>query len=357
MTSTSGLSQWSMATHPQYDNARKRRLREERNNRLVFPSDSIDMDEGAAVNPFGGTATDLRKTAPQYLPKPDVEGIDPALKSDGQGRGQGDEERMGSPPPSIKLEGVEEKIALAQDVPGALTDNTPLYPVQIAGPSEPIIDRRERELDWRSGEIDRRERELERRERELERRERELHRRERALVDEKTRWAVIQNTTGVGAPAHWQNAIEDLRNQIRIDLLAERKENRDREIALEAKIMKQVEMKEVEYRMKLLRVAFHEEILRKMVWRVPRFRLAREHKLPLGSPPAPLKLSQDVQNTIYMIRPLDMTSRIANLCQRGKSTKIISTTSIGWDWLVRSQLSHEDANEAKELRDFLLLVS
>jgi len=139
-------------------------------------------------------------------------------------------------PPSIKLEPVEEKNALIHDTHGSLTNNALDYPGQIAGQLGPITDY---ELDWKSGEIDRRERELERRERELERRERELDRRERAFDDEKMRWAVIQKTTRDGAP-QWQDAIDALRNQIRIDFLAERKENRDREAALEAKIMKQV---------------------------------------------------------------------------------------------------------------------
>lgn len=61
MTSASSVSQWSMATHPQYDNARKRKLREERDNRSIVPLDS--SDEVAAVKLSGGTATDLRKTA------------------------------------------------------------------------------------------------------------------------------------------------------------------------------------------------------------------------------------------------------------------------------------------------------
>lgn len=149
------------------------------------------------------------------------------------------------PLPSIKLEPVEENIAFLHDIRGPLIDNADNaldYPVQIDGQFMPTFDRRERELDWRSGEVNRRERELERRERELERRERELDRRERAFDDEKTRWMVIQNTTRDGAP-HWQTAIDALRNQIQIDFLAERKENRNREAALEAKIMKRVDDK------------------------------------------------------------------------------------------------------------------
>jgi len=145
-------------------------------------------------------------------------------------------------PPSIKLEPVEENIALVHDTRGSLTDNALDYPGQITGHLGPITDHRDYELDWKSGEIDRRERELERRERELERRERELDRKERAFEDEKMRWAVVQKTTRDAAP-QWQDAIDALRNQIRIDFLAERKENRDREAALEAKIMKQLDDK------------------------------------------------------------------------------------------------------------------
>jgi len=151
---------------------------------------------------------------------------------------------------------VEENISLSHYTYVPFTsdnaDDALDYPPQIAGQLEPTLARRERELDhWtlRSGEIDRRERELERREREferrerdLERRERELDRRERAFDDEKTRWAVIQKTTRDGTP-HWQNAMDTLRNQIQFDFLAERKENRDREAALEAKIMKQIDDK------------------------------------------------------------------------------------------------------------------
>jgi hypothetical protein len=222
----------------------------------MVPLDSTD--EVAAVRLSVGTATDLRKTAVgsqfsgQHLlltasiqrlqlhpQKPGVEELDPTSNSDG--KEHGNDKEMG-PLPSIKLEPVEETIALVHDIRGSLTDNAPNYPPVQAGQLEPILDRRERDLDWRSGEIDRRERELERRERELERRERELDRRERAFDDEKTRWAVIQKTTRDGAP-HWQDAIDALRNQIQIDLLAERKENRDREAALEAKIMKQVDDK------------------------------------------------------------------------------------------------------------------
>lgn len=147
------------------------------------------------------------------------------------------------PPPPIKLEPVEENIALEHDIRGPLTDSAPAYPPVQADQLESTLDRRERDLDWRSGEIDRRERELERRERELERRERELDRRERAFDDEKTRWAAVQKTTRDSAPHQWQNAIDVLRNQIQIDFLAERKENRDREAALEAKIMKQLDDK------------------------------------------------------------------------------------------------------------------
>lgn len=150
------------------------------------------------------------------------------------------------PLPSIKLEPVEENTSLSDHyiyVPFTDSASDALdYPAQITGQLEPTLDRRERELDRRSGEVDRRERELERRERELERRERELDRRERAFEDEKTRWEVIQKTTRDGAP-HWQNAIDALRNQIQLDFLAERKENRDREAALEAKIMKQIDDK------------------------------------------------------------------------------------------------------------------
>lgn len=134
------------------------------------------------------------------------------------------------PLPSIKLEPVEENISLSDHytyVPFTDSASDALdYPAQITDQLEPTLDRR-------SGEVDRRERELERRERELERRERELDRRERAFEDEKTRWEVIQKTTRDGAP-HWQNAIDALRNQIQLDFLAERKENRDREAALEA---------------------------------------------------------------------------------------------------------------------------
>jgi hypothetical protein len=247
-----------MATHPQYDNARKRKLREERDNRSIVPLDSTD--EVAAVKLSGGATTDLRKTAvgsrfsgrhifliasvqrlQLYPPKPDVERLDPAPNSDGQGHGSDEID----PLPFIKLEPVEENISISHYTHVPFTDNANdalNYPAQIAGQLEPTLDRRERELDWRSGEVDRRERELERRERELERRERELDRRERAFEDEKTRWAVIQKTTRDGAP-HWQNAIDVLQNQIQIDFLAERKETRDREAALEAKIMKQIDDK------------------------------------------------------------------------------------------------------------------
>ena len=61
MASASSISQWSMATHPQYDNARKRKLREERDSRSMVPLDSTD--EVAAVRLSGGTAVDPRKTA------------------------------------------------------------------------------------------------------------------------------------------------------------------------------------------------------------------------------------------------------------------------------------------------------
>lgn len=132
---------------------------------------------------------------------------------------------------------MEENIALVHDTHGSLTNNALDYPGQSAGQLGPITDY---EFDWKSGEIDRRERELERRERELERRERELDRRERAFDDEKMRWAVIQKTTTRDGAPQWQDAIDALRNQIRIDFLAERKETHDREAALEAKIMKQL---------------------------------------------------------------------------------------------------------------------
>jgi len=68
MTSTSetSVSQWSMAAHPQYDNARKRKLREERDNRSMVPLGSGTTDNVAAVRLSGGTAIDPKKTAVRF---------------------------------------------------------------------------------------------------------------------------------------------------------------------------------------------------------------------------------------------------------------------------------------------------
>ena len=64
--SESSVSQWSMATHPQYDNARKRKLREERDNRSMVPLDSGTADDVAAVRLSGGTAIDKRRTEVRF---------------------------------------------------------------------------------------------------------------------------------------------------------------------------------------------------------------------------------------------------------------------------------------------------
>lgn len=97
------------------------------------------------------------------------------------------------------------------------------------------LDLRESILERREREFDRREREIDRRERDLERRERELERRQREFENDKGRWS----SNGQNVP-HWQETIESFKNQIKADLLAERKKAIEREALFEEKVIKKV---------------------------------------------------------------------------------------------------------------------
>ena len=90
------------------------------------------------------------------------------------------------------------------------------------------LDRRERELERQERELDRRSREIDRRERELERRQKEFDR-------DRARWATEINT----AP-QWTTAIEALKNKIDAIVVKERINSEQRELELEARLMRKV---------------------------------------------------------------------------------------------------------------------
>jgi hypothetical protein len=90
------------------------------------------------------------------------------------------------------------------------------------------LDRRERELERQERELDRRSREIDRRERELERRQREFDR-------DSTRW-----TTEINTAPQWTTAIEALKNKIDAIVMKERISSEQRELELEARVMRKV---------------------------------------------------------------------------------------------------------------------
>lgn len=132
---------------------------------------------------------------------------------------------MASPTIEKKSQGVGTPSALA--TPKAEAQD-PRMQTDIQTPWDWTSELRERELDRRSREIDRRERELERRERELERRQRELE-------YDKARW-----TMEVRSAPQWHEAIDALQARFDATLLAERKKALEREVALEASLMRKV---------------------------------------------------------------------------------------------------------------------
>ena len=90
------------------------------------------------------------------------------------------------------------------------------------------LDRRERELERQERELDRRSREIDRRERELERRQREFDR-------DSARW-----TTEINTAHQWTTAIEALKNKIDTIVIKERINSEQRELELEARVMRKV---------------------------------------------------------------------------------------------------------------------
>ena len=90
------------------------------------------------------------------------------------------------------------------------------------------LDRRERELERQERELDRRSREIDRRERELERRQREFDR-------DSARW-----TTEINTGPQWATAIEALKNKIDAIVIKERISSEQRELELEARVMRKV---------------------------------------------------------------------------------------------------------------------
>jgi len=94
--------------------------------------------------------------------------------------------------------------------------------------TEVHLERRERELERQERELDRRGREIDRRERELERRQREFDR-------DRARW-----TTEISTAPQWANAIEALKNKIDTVVLKERIDSEQREVELEARVMRKV---------------------------------------------------------------------------------------------------------------------
>jgi hypothetical protein len=126
-----------------------------------------------------------------------------------------------------------EKKSQGVGTPSALTTpkaeaQEPKMPADSQTPWDWSSELRERELDRRAREIDRRERELERRERELERRQRELE-------YDKARW-----TMEVRSAPQWHEAIDALQARFDATLLAERTKALEREVALEASLMRKV---------------------------------------------------------------------------------------------------------------------
>lgn len=90
------------------------------------------------------------------------------------------------------------------------------------------LDRRERELERQERELDRRSREIDRRERELERRQKEFDR-------DRARW-----TTEINTAPQWTAAIEALKNKIDAIIVKERIISEQRELELEARVMRKV---------------------------------------------------------------------------------------------------------------------
>ena len=90
------------------------------------------------------------------------------------------------------------------------------------------LDRRERDLERQERELDRRSRELDRRERELERRQREFDR-------DSARWM-----TEIDTAPQWTTAIEALKNRIDAIVIKERINSEQRELELEARVMRKV---------------------------------------------------------------------------------------------------------------------
>lgn len=91
------------------------------------------------------------------------------------------------------------------------------------------------QLERREREIERQERELDRRGREIDRRERELERRQREFDRDRARW-----TTDIGTAPQWTTAIEALKNKIDTIILKERMNSEQREMELEARVIRKV---------------------------------------------------------------------------------------------------------------------
>ena len=83
--------------------------------------------------------------------------------------------------------------------------------------------------------MERQERELDRRSREIDRRERELERRQREFDRDSARWTTEINTTPL-----WTTAIEALKNKIDAIVIKERINTEQRELELEARVMRKV---------------------------------------------------------------------------------------------------------------------